>query len=379
MRVLKKILNILIIVIGVVFIAFCVDLVLNKAVNTSNDKLSEDDQAAVQQISNIVALLDERGDTIWDSGSDLADNAYVVYKSHGFLKGSVYVINADLSGNIFAQEITASDNSTVKVYRLSYAAPQTLKLLFAAEEETTVTIGGTDMYAVRYTSDTISDYGTGSLEETFCKGIFERYIMPLEEIADESAALTAEDAALIGLEYEVIDDMLSCESVTELNEYIAYYVTLRCDRTETGDTAQLAEEQQETQYGSAQYFWYAISQQLGHNYTYFNRVIPDDINFYSAYYYVFSDGYSGDVETYFSQTSRTNTGAALCEVLSKNIVASWGSRLGQKSGDDSCVSQFDLLCEYCDAYCQSYTGITVEELKEKYGYKNLLDISGSLS
>ena len=204
MNALKKILNVVLILIGLVLIIFCVDLIGNKSLNKSYSDLNELDQNALAEIADIVTLFDEEdgNDEIWDSKYNPNNVGCIVTGSYGFLKGKSYTINVDLSDNIFAQKIEMpAKYSDVSVYRFSYFAPQTLTLFSSSDEY--LNLNSEEVLSIKYNTAAIMYNGTGSLEEEYVKDTFTQQVetedYPTVEI-QEHFELTQENIALTGLQ-----------------------------------------------------------------------------------------------------------------------------------------------------------------------------------
>ena len=132
MNKVKRIGNVLLILIGVVLIVVCADLISNKLGKTSLHQLDEVDRGAIEEICAMTALFDERygSDEIWNESYDLRRCPCVLTRSFGFVKGYTYIVNMDYNKSIFSQKIKMpSEYEGISVYRLSYLTPMTFSLI----------------------------------------------------------------------------------------------------------------------------------------------------------------------------------------------------------------------------------------------------------
>lgn len=384
MNALKKFLNVVLILIGVVLIIFCVDLVANKTLNKSYSDLSELDQSALAEIGEIVNLFDEDdgNDEIWDSKYNPTDAGFVITRTFGSLKGTSYAVNVDLSGNIFAQKIEMPEKySDITVYRLSYLAPQTISLFVNGDEDAYVRLNDKEICAVKYDNAEIMYNGSGSLEEAYVKSTFAQQVetedCPTVE-PKESFELTEENIALTGLQYRILDDLRDAEDLETVNELVAEYVLVREYQLEKNPALAKQQETIELVDGRAQFVFYNISEEVDHNITYFNKEKSEEIDFYSAYYYVCTGHYQSPTEEYFDYMGNVYVGAALCEIIrDKGLVARWEEKLDNSTNADF-VSQYSLLKEYCGMACSQYNEKTLDEVKEAYNYEEILNMAATL-
>lgn len=384
MNFLKKLLNVILIIIGIVLIAFCADLLLNKTVKTSYNELSDVDQKAIGQIGDIINLFDKEdgNEDIWNSDYNPADNSYIITRTYGAVKGTSYVINMDLSGDFFAQKIEMpSEYSDILVFRLACSAPDTISLYSPSNDGTALVVNGEEIYSLKYSSTTVSHSGSGSFEESCIKGSFESEVQtadtPTVEV-EQDFSLTDENVALTGLQYRIIDDLRDAEDIEEINELITEYVLVRDYQLKSSSDLALQQEKIELVQGCPLYVLYSVSDELGHGLTYFNRTKPNDIDFYSAFYYVCTGQYQNDPKEYFTGLGNAYVGAALCEILNdKRIVPGWNELL-DKSTDDNFISQYSLIKDYCERACGKYSEKTLEDVQREYNYEEILNLSKTL-
>lgn len=384
MNVLKKILNIILILVSIVLIILCADLLLNKTVKTSYDSLSSTDQTAINQITGVVNLFDDRygNDDIWSESFNPLKKGYIITKTWGFMKGNSYAVNVDLSGNIFAQKIDMGEGyDGVTVYRLAFCTPQTLNLYFSGNENTVLHMNNEDLLSLKYSSNTVAQTGAESFEEGFVKSVFCDEVQTGDVPSSNvkiNFSIDSDNIALTGLQYRIIDDLRNASNIEEIKELIAEYVTVREYQMLNFPELALQQEKIELVEGCPQYVSYCISREVNHNLTYFNRSASNDIDFYSAFYYVCTGQYSNDVQTYFDKTGNIYVGAALCEILDeKAIIPGWREIL-EGSSEENFISQYSLIKAYCASACQKYAHKTVEDIQREYNFEEIKSMANLL-
>ncbi len=384
MNFLKKMLNVFLIIIGIVLIVLCIDVVSNKLTNNTFDDLSSLDREALEEICEIDSLFDSRkgNDDIWDIKYNLADVGCVISRKYGLLKGYSYAVNVDFSSNIFAQKIEMpNEYDDISVYRFSFLAPQTLALMTSKNDEEYISIGGENLYSVKYSTSSVKYNGSGSLEEAYVKSTFEAAVetedCPAAEVS-VSYDLSEENIALTGLQYRIIDDMLHAKNIDDLNELIAEYVIVREYQSEKYPEFANQQERIELVDGRSQHVFYKISSMIHHDITYFNKDKADAITFYSAYYYLCTGRYNSDVSEYFDYTGNIYVGAALCEIIDENgLCANWEKKLDNSTNSDF-TSEYTIIKNYCGGACGDYSDKTVEDIMEEYGYDEILNMAKAL-
>lgn len=380
MNALKKILNVLLILIGVVLIVVCADLVLNKTVKTDYGSLSDADQEALKQIADVVVLFDDEygNSDIWNESYNPNDNGCIITRKYGFVKGTSYVINADLSGNVFAQKIDmGEDYENVEVYRLACCTPQTIGMYFSSADNAAVTIDGEELFAMNYTSAVVS----ADLEQNFVKTSFKQDVQtadyPTADI-EVDFNLNSKNIALTGLQYRIIDDLRDASSIEEIKELIAEYVIVREYQLSGTPKLALQQEKAELAEGCPQYVLYSVSSETGNDFTYFDKTSSNSIDFYSAFYYICSGQYSADTQTYFNETGNMYVGAALCEILDeKAIIPNWRELL-DSSTEDNFVSQYSLLKAYFETSCGEYSGKSINDIQREYSFEEISSMAAVL-
>lgn len=381
---LKKLLNVLLIIIGIILIVFCVDLIINKTANKTYTELGSVDRDAITEMCSIISLFDDRkgNDDVWNTNYNLSDTGCIITKTYGSLKGTSYAVNVDLSGNIFAQKITLPEEySDIPVYRLSYFAPQTLSLCVPSNDRNYIDLKGDEVYSVKFSKSTVMYNGSGSLEESFVKDTFEKAVetpdAPTAEIS-EHFQLTEENIALTGLQYRIIDDICDADTLEEVNELITEYVTVREYQLEGNPTLARQQESIELVEGREQFVFYNISELIGHNITYFNKEKTDAIDFYSAYYHVCTGHYQSSTEEYFDHMGNVYVGAVLCEILSdKGLVPNWENKL-DNSSNESFSSPYSLIRDYYERACTGIEKKDIDTIKEEYNYGGILNMAKAL-
>lgn len=383
MNTMKRILNIVLILIGVILIVVCTDLITNRTLKTDYSSLSDVDKTALDQIASVVALFDEDdgNEDIWSKNYNPTDNGCIITRKLGFLKGTSYVINEDLSGNIFAQKIDMGEEyDDVTVYRLAGCTPQTLKMYISSEDNGVIKVGDKQLFSMEYTSSVAYGPGVG-LEENFVKTSFKDDIQTSdfpEYNVDVDFSFNSRNIALTGLQYRIIDDLRDEVNAEEIKELIAEYVTVREYQLSGTPKLALQQEKIELALGCPQYVLYCVSGETGSNITYFNRNTSNSIDFYSAFHYICTGQYSNDLQEYFNEAGNVQVGAALCEILDKKaFVPNWREML-DSSTEDNLVTQYSLLKEYCDSNCQEYMGKSINEIQRAYSFEEISSMSDLL-
>ena len=383
MKVIKKIFNVLLILIGIMFIVLCADIIVNKTVKTDFDSLSATDRQAIAEICDIVALFDDKkgNSDIWDINYNLYKTGCVIAREHGSLRGRCYLINADANDKIFAQNIKLPDDyDDISVCRFSFCTPGFLELFNPSLKEGFISVNGRYTYYSKYDVSTVKYNGTGSLEESFVKNTFAAALDSPDQpqsIYNTSFSLDEENIALTGLQYRIIDDLLAADVSDDIDELLFEYVTVReyqyslhPDYTETQEHIELAE-------GRVQHIFYNISTYTGRNITYFNKEKTDSITFYSAYHYLCTGLYNSDVSEYFDHTGNVYIGAALCEVLRDfDLCKNWEKKLDNSTNTDF-TCQYYLIKDYCNKHCTE-SKATLDDIKRAYNYNEILSMAKAL-
>ena len=90
MNALKKIGNIILILLGVVLILICADLLTNKSMNKTFDSLSEPDRTAITVVCDAIVIFDSDmgNEDVWNTSSyNPADTGFAVIRSYGMFRG----------------------------------------------------------------------------------------------------------------------------------------------------------------------------------------------------------------------------------------------------------------------------------------------------
>lgn len=374
---MKKVLNLLSIVVGIALIIVCADLVSNKLSKTKLTELDEIDRNAIEELCQMNALFDEKygSDEIWNENYNMRDYSAVITRKEDVGKGRTYVINMTLNRNVFAQKIDLpSEYDGIPVYRLSYLAPETFKLA-KIEQPCFETVFGSRVYVTTYDTQSVMFNGTDSLEEAYVKSTFTDAVESIDIPTGTSAHFEkeAENIALLGLEYCLIDDIMSAKSKEQLDELVEEYVIVRDYQDEKYPDFAETRKNIETKYGCAQYVFYDISRMIDHNITFFNKEESESITFYSAYYYLCTGRYNSDVSEFLDDTGVVYSGAALCRIINDNSL---------KNEWESCVcentSPYDILKKYSARHKDGSVNKTIDDVKRAYDYEEIIGLARTL-
>ena len=380
MNVVKKLLNILLIMFGVILIIFCADLVVNKLAKTELDALDETDKAAIEELCAMTELFDDKygNDSVWTEDYNLHKQPVVITRRYGLVKGSTYAVNMTFSKNVFAQRIKMPDEySDIPVYRLAYLYPQTFELA-KLEDGVFTEVAETRAYTSTFDQSSVRMNGTGSLEENVVEDTFREMVESVDVPAwsDSNAFdVTEENVALMGLQYRILDEMLAADSPEKLNEYIAEYVKVRELQAEKYPDFVDRRAASEIKDGCAKHVFYNISKLINHNITYFNKEESESITFYSAYYYLCTGRYNSDIGEFLNNTGDAYSGAALCRIIADNeLEENWQYKIdGSKY-----ISPYTIVKRYCDKYCGKYADKTVDDIKRTYNYEEIISMARTL-
>lgn len=380
MNAVKKLLNIILILFGVILIVFCADLVINKLVHTDLSQLDETDRAALEEICSMTELFDDKygNDTVWTEDYNLRNEPVVITRNYGLIKGSTYAVNMTFTKNIFAQRIKMPDEySDIPVYRLSYLYPQSFKL--AKQEEAGFTdVAGTRAYASAFDQSLVKMNGTGSLEENIVEATFKDSVESIDvpsQSDSNSFDITEENIALMGLQYRIIDDMMGADSPDKLDEFIAEYVKVREYQAEKYPEFTKTKAASEISGGCTKHVFYSISKLIGHDITYFNKEEAESITFYSAYYYLCTGRYNSDIGEFLNKMGDEYAGAALCRIISENELEDNWQR---KIDGANYTSQYTILKNYSEKYCGKYADKTIEDIQRTYNYEEIIGMARAL-
>ncbi len=382
MNAIKRILNVLLIVFGVLLIAACADLMTNKLVSADFESLNETDRSAIEELCEMTALFDDKYgcEDVWNSSYNLRDEACVITRRYGMLKGYTYAVNMTAPKSIFAQRIEMPDDySDIPVYRFAYLTPFTFSLAKMEEGEFTE-VEGKRVFASVFDAQNVKYNGSGSLEESYIKNTFADSVESVDvPTIDENIHfdIDEENVALFGLQYRIIDDMLSARTTEELNELIAEFVVVREYQSEKYPEFADKREQIELKYGCPQYAFYNISDKIDHDITYFNKEKSDAITFYSAYYYLCTGRYNSNIEEFLDVQGNEYAGAALCSIISgSGLRSNWESRL---CGDpENFTSPYTIIKNYCGGTCSEFSDKTIDDIKRTYNYEEIISMARTL-
>lgn len=379
MNVVKKILNIILILFGVILIVVCADLMVNKLWHTDFSSLDETDKGALEELCSMTALFDERygNDEVWTEDYNLRSEPCVLTRRYGMIKGSTYTVNMKVTRSIFMQRIKMPDEYyDIPVYRVSYLYPLTFSL-FGKEDGEYAEVLGDRAYTSVFDAQNVKMNGTGSLEESIVETTFRDSVESVDVPVRSSARfeVNEENVALMGMQYRILDDMLSAQTPEQLDELIAEYVMVREHQAEKFPQIVSGRLETEINDGCTKYVFYNISGLIGHDITYFNKEASDSITFYSAYYYLCTGRYNSDINEFLSRTGDAYSGAAICRIIEDNELAeNWQSRIdGAKN-----VSQYTLLKAYCDKNCGKYKDKTIDDIKRTYNYEEIISMARTL-
>jgi len=383
LNVIKKIFNVLLILIGMIFILLCADIIVNKTVKTDFDSLSATDRQAIGEICDIVNLFDDKkgNSNIWDINYNLYKTGCVIAREHGSLRGRCYLINANANDKLFAQKIKMPDDyDELSVYRFSFCTPRLLELFKPSLKEGFISVNGKSTFYSKYDVSTVKYNGSGSLEESFVKNTFAAALDSPDQpqsVNNVSYSLDEENIALTGLQYRIIDDLLTADVSDDIDELIFEYVTVREYQYSLHPDFVGSWEHTELCEGRVQHVFYNISTYTGRNITYFNKEKTDSITFYSAYHYLCTGMYNSDVSEYFNNTGSVYTGAALCEVLRDfDLCKNWEKKL-DNSTNSNFTCQYYMIKDYCSKHCTD-NKITLDDIKRAYNYNEILSMAKAL-
>ena len=379
----KKVLNIVLILIGVCLIAFCADLMSNKLSKTKLEQLDETDRSAVEEICGIISQFDEKygNDDVWTENYNPNNYSFVITRRLGFVKGRTYAVNMNISKDIFAQKIDMPEEySDISVYRIAYFAPETFALSRYDSPDFTQ-FKDNRVLASSFDKQNVAMNGSGSLEESQIKLTFLDAVESIDTPAaseNDHFTINEENVALLGLQYRILDDMLASPDEAQMKELIAEYVTVREYQNEKYPEYAAERENIELKNGCAQYVFYNVSDLIGHDITYFNKDRSDTITFYSAYYYLCTGRYNSDVGEFLDCTGNEYTGAALCRIIEDNrLAAEWQYKLNGAQGTDL-TSQYTIIKNYCGGTCSEFTDKTIDDIKATYNYDEIKSMAHTL-
>ena len=382
MNALKKAGNIILIIFGILLILVCADLLTNKTLNKTYDELSETDRQAVGEICKVIDLFDsETGNKdIWEHAYNPADTGFAIIRSYGMAKGYCYLVNEAPPASIFSQKIEMPDQYVdISVYRYAICTPSLLCTISSSFDEGYVTINDMTVPAVKYDRSMVKFSGPGSLEERYAVNSFRDAVDTPDEIsaeADVSFVMDAENIALTGLQYRILDELLAADDKELADKLLCEYVLIRERQAARYPDLDKQQQRLELKQGTEQYVYYKISQKTGGGYTYFDKPLSERITFYSAYYYICTGSYGDDVQGYFRNDNCTYTGAALCEIMDKfEMIPGWEKNLDNSTNADF-VSQYSLLRDYCSHF--NYKDMTPENIQRSYNYEEVLGMAKAL-
>ena len=382
MNVLKKIGNIILILLGAALILICADLLTNKAANKTFNDLSEPDREAITEICRIADCFDyETGnETIWDVSYNPSGTVFAVIRSYGMFRGYCYVVNASLPTDIFTQKIEMPDEySDISVYRFALCTPYLLNTVSSSFDEGTITINNCEFSAVKYDQTSVKENGEDSLEARIVKATFRDAVDTPDTVSRDNNigfTMNEENIALTGLQYRIIDELLETDDQAYADELLCEYVMVRDYQASRYPDFEKQQERLELLDGTEQHVYYNVSRNTGGEYTYFNKRASDRITFYSAYYYICAGNYGTDVKGYFEEEHPVYSGAALCEIMDKfNMIPNWRKKL-DNSSDNAFVSEYTLIKDYCSS--KNYSDMTLENIQRSYNYEEVLSMAKAL-
>lgn len=382
MSAVKKLFNLILILLGVALIVICADLVSNKLGKTSFVQLDETDKNAIEELCQMTALFDDKygNEDIWTEDYNLRNESCVITRRFGFVKGYTYAMNMNAPKCLYAQRIKMPEEyNDIPVYRFAYLTPFTFKLA-GMEDGGFTQVRGKTVYASPFDIQSVKYNGTGSLEEQYISNTFAESVesvdIPEHDVISQYE-VEEENIALTGLQYRIIDDMLAAGSGEKFNELLAEYVAVREYQNSKYPKFANRRIQTELEQGTALYVFYRISEEIDHNITYFNKEKDDPITFYSAYYYLCTGRYNSDVGEFLNEAGDSYVGAALCRIINdQGVTSSWQSKLS--GSPENFTSQYTLLKRYCDASCGKFTDKKIDDIKRTYNYEEIISMARTL-
>lgn len=343
-------------------VALCASCAVAVALNHLNTDFSDLSDTDRQILSELDAFCKANAsDPVWE-GFDLENKPILAIG--GALKNAYLVNPTGEVGGLFAAKIEMPQDSALRVYRVSFLAPQTLSTRFEVGNfntlDKTYTVFGSDVYFIRYDRSTSIEAPNSSrhcitllTHEAF------HYYMQNQwssgsrfegELSERDVDLLAEEYdALAGIQAQLLTGAPDRDA---LIRYARDYVDAM-ERRQAANPEYVQDElSMETCEGTAQYVGICASRIVGYDYgvMYFDnaRNVP-----LSDVVPVFRQG--GIDESFLADKMPYQTGALLCQLLDALDAPDWQQRLNAQT-PQSTTTLFALVRDYLDSIADAQEG-----------------------
>ncbi len=359
----RRIIWVVVLLVLAIVLGCAVDLVTNKVFHLTYEELSQRDQDMLQAVSRMFQAEAAQETPFWPD-FNLEDLPLImVSRTMGFLRGRSYTIHLEMDRGLSTQILTLPlDLQLGNVYRLSALNLETFGLWMAEGNGERENIAGEEAVVIRYDGET----SARDIVVTVVQSVFRQQVLSAHSLATRSTVsvlpATQYDITLKGIEYGIIDKMLSSETQEALETCIAQFVAVREARYAATENLERQETTCELTLGCANYIAYQLLEAMGETETFF-QTSHSAASFTNGFYQVTTSGYGG--EGYFAGAGNGETGAALCYVLDMLGIEDWQASI--EAGTESRpVTPYSLLKAYCEANCPDYESLDLDRIWAEY-------------
>lgn len=375
---LKLILVVLIICIGF----FLGNLILNQTYHTKFESLDTTDQRMLQELSTIYKNFETSSNNLWDETYHFETKPIILIRSNkdgGIIRKEAYALNVkNMEDSIFAKEIKIPKSLQLpKVYRVSRFDFKTFSAWMPINFGK-VSMNNDDVFYFKYhpkmlnNPDLYFDFPSFMLHEAFHTYKQKDWVYDIKEKGGgtthiENYPKTAENYALMGLEFKLLDQAM-LENIPEtIKQYLYDWSLLRKYRYEKWP--QLKEETNtEAIEGTARYLEYRYSKLSGGKLTVLaKKEEPYHVTFTEAFDFI-ANG-QAESATFLERSMQYETGAALGLLMDKAKIP-WKTEIEDTSTKRG-KTQYKILNQYFKIDSIVDLAKKVKEIEANYDYDTI--------
>ena len=294
-------------IICVIALSAVASISANKISVADYKEMSDSDRLMFDALSQVYNVFEQNPKEIWTENFLLHKRPIVLYDKNGLLRGSTYVVNIDLSKSLHAKKVAMpNDFYGGDVYRVTGIHPS----LFALwRQSKVVTIGEICAVALIYNKSTIND---GSFINNL---VYDGYLLYAREKSKITLPLEYESEVIAY--NDLISRILESETEKEKNTTISDLISAREEQSKNNLFADRYITINEMYHGAALYCVVNIARALESEYTV-------------------------SIDNPLAQS-----GEALGRILDNLPIGSGWRCAVENSEEESLVTQYSLLREYC--------------------------------
>lgn len=381
---MKKVLKVLGIIVALILIIVVGEIVLNKIYKTSYSKLDETDKKMFSDLSKVYDSFRNSSDKLWDENYRFDKEPLLLtrtWKDKGIYRKYSYVLNVDNAKNMLnAKEIEMPKELNLpKVYRIDRFAPGTAELWMPFNFGT-VKLDNKEVFYFKYYPKMMTnpklyfDFSSFMLHESF--HTYKQANWTYDEHGAthiENFPKDVENYGLMGVEFKILDKILESDDKKIVKEALEELTIVRGYRYNKWPQL-YGETKAEAIEGSARYIEYRYSNLIGGKL----KVLatpnePYSITFEQAFNFITNKQAPA---SFMERDSRYETGATI-EFGMDKIGIDWKPMI-EDSNKKHGKTQYDILKDYFNMDSRNDLNKKLEEIKLKYNYEELKNLSAKI-